>query len=147
MQFFCFCLFLPSQKWMHNIYYKLLHHNINSSLIVQNDRHIQMNVIYIFWKYPNIPYRSIKTLSSITLRILIASIICLSIFIIGVMVITDNTHSKFSNSIMFVSFPLQGGHYIYNSFLSIPPCYWRNIRYCIMKTWSEMGLFFSIKIR
>ena len=44
-----------------------------------------------------------------------------STFNIGVLVITDYTHSNFSNSVMCVSFTLLGGHCLYNSNLSIYP--------------------------
>ena len=44
-----------------------------------------------------------------------------SISTIDVMVITYDTHSLFSNSFMCVSFTLLGGHFWYNSNLSISP--------------------------
>ena len=90
----------------------------------ENDCHIQIHVMYILKISEHTLHIHTKTPSPITWRIPIAPVICLSIFIIGVMIIKDNTHSHFPNSIMFVSFNLLGGHCLYNLFLSSYPLLW-----------------------
>ena len=52
----------------------------------------------------------LKTPSSINLIIPKSPHFCISIFIIGIMVIKEFADSDFSNNLMFVSFTLLGGH-------------------------------------
>ena len=62
------------------------------------------------------------------------------------MVITDNTHSHFSNSFMCVSFTILSGHCLYYSNFSFFAYYWCSINYYIMKTQYKLWWSFNIKI-
>ena len=71
----------------------------------------------------------------------------LSMFNTGAMLITDYTHSHFSNSAVCLSFTILGGHCLYISkFVNFPPYSRGSINYCIMKTRSELWRSFSITI-
>ena len=119
MQLFFFYLCLPLHQWVHGIHHQRFKHNIHSYLFVQNYFHRRRHGKLILKISEYNLHVHTKTPSSTTWEIPLTPILCVSLFRIWVMFITDDTHSHFSNSLMFVSFILIGLHCQYNSFLFI----------------------------
>ena len=114
-------LFPPLHRWVNTIYNQLLHHSIHSYLLLKNDCHRKMRVV---WFFQNIgidsTYAYINTIIN-NQEDSHSTHFSLSMFNTGAMVITDDTHSHFSNSFISVSFTFLGKHCLYNLDLSIFP--------------------------
>ena len=88
-------ILLPVHKWVHMIDYQWFYHNIHSALMVKNDCHIQMHVVYIIWKIGT-------DLTDAYINTIIiyqenphSTHVFLSSFVISIMVITDYTYLHF----------------------------------------------------
>ena len=97
MHFFFFYLFPPVHRWLHVIYYQWLHHSVYSSLFLKNDCRRRMHVVWIFQN------RGIDSTDAYINTIINnqedphSTHFYLSMFNKCAMVITDDTHSYFSN--------------------------------------------------
>ena len=123
-----------------------MHHSIYSSLLLKNDCHRRMRVVWL--KNPtgmDITYAYINTIIN-NKEDSHSTHFSPPMFNTGSIVITDDTHSHFPNYLKCVLLNLLGGHCLYNSNLSISPYSWGSINDWIMKTRSELWQSFSITI-